>query len=303
MPTIEHLSKLFKALAGRDLSAAGQIADEIVSDEEKKGHRTAAQLLKGSLVANGTRPLSAPHDEFQANGTASLLMGALARRHSSIRLADVVLRPSARRKLQEIVREFEGQARLKPLGISRRSKLIFHGPPGCGKSLTAQALANELQVPLYIVRFDSVIGAYLGQTATHLRQMFQFAEVTHCVLLFDEIDALGKRRGSPTDVGELDRIVIALMQELELSQLLGFVIATSNMPGSLDEALWRRFDLAIGFPPPTKREIGRFARKKASSFNLPATKRLFATVSRLKNYAEIERAVEDEARREALSRP
>jgi len=214
-----------------------------------------------------------------------------------------VLRPDARRRLEELAREFRGQERLKSLGIRRRSKLILHGPPGCGKSLTAQALANELRVPMYIVRFDSVIGAYLGQTATHLRQLFQFAESTQCVLLFDEIDALGKRRGNPTDVGELDRIVIALMQELELSDLLGFVIATSNMPDSLDEALWRRFDLAINFPAPNKREIARFVRAKADSFGLPVTKRLLGSVAGIGNYAEIERAIENEARRVALSQP
>jgi AAA+ superfamily predicted ATPase len=303
MPTIDQLSKLFKALASKDLPTAEQIAHEIASNEDQKGHRTAAQLLKGSLVANGTRALSAHHDQGQINGAPSLLTGALARRNSTMRLGDVVLRPNARRRLDELVREFEGQARLKSLGIRRRSKLILHGPPGCGKSLTAQALANELRIPLFIVRFDSVIGAYLGQTATHLRQLFQFAESTQCVLLFDEVDALGKRRGSPTDVGELDRIVIALMQELELSELLGFVIATSNMPGSLDEALWRRFDLAISFPAPNKREVARFARAKARSFGLPATKRLLASVAGQRNYAEIERAIENEARRVALSCP
>jgi AAA+ superfamily predicted ATPase len=150
------------------------------------------------------------------------------------------------------------------------------------------------------VRFDSIIGAYLGQTATHLRQLFQFAEVNQCVLLFDEIDALGKRRGSPTDVGELDRIVIALMQELELSNIQGFVIATSNIPGSLDPALWRRFDLAVHFPGPNNREIIRFTRSKAKSFGLSLSTELLHRVSVVKNYAEVERAIEDEARRIVL---
>jgi SpoVK/Ycf46/Vps4 family AAA+-type ATPase len=130
--------------------------------------------------------------------------------------------------------------------------------------------------------------------------LFQFATSTQCVLLFDEIDALGKRRGNPSDVGELDRIVIALMQELELSQIPGFVVATSNIPGSLDDALWRRFDRAVKFAAPTKQEISRFARVKAKTFRLPATKALLAATSRLRNYAEVEKAVEDAARSAAL---
>jgi SpoVK/Ycf46/Vps4 family AAA+-type ATPase len=130
--------------------------------------------------------------------------------------------------------------------------------------------------------------------------LFQFAESTDCVLLFDEIDALEKRRGSPSEVGELDRIVIALMQELELSKLKGFVIATTNMPGSLDLALWRRFDLAVQIAAPNKQEISRFTKEKAKAFGLDLSKGVMGRVVLLRNYAEVERAVEDEARRQAL---
>ena len=300
MPSIEQLSKLFKALAHKDLDAAEQQAVAIAADEERKGHTTAAQRLKGALSANGAQSIVDPHGPVAKNGTAALLTGALSQRTRTVCLDDVVMRPEVRRVLEELVRELKGHTELRNRGISRRSKLIFHGPPGCGKTLTAQALANALQLPLYVVRFDAVVGSYLGQTATHLRQLFQFAESTRCVLLFDEIDALGKRRGSPSDVGELDRIVIALMQELELSQIPGFVIATSNLPGSLDDALWRRFDLAVKFAAPTKAAVLRFSRTKAKFFHLPLTKTLAATTSRLHSYADVEKAIEDAARREAL---
>lgn len=299
MPTITELAKLFKALAHKDLGTAEEIAGRIACDEEKKGHRTAAQILKGSLVANGTKPVIEDRTAL-GNPLPALLLNALSTRTSSVTFDGVQLRKPARDRLQEIVKEFAHQNQLRSLGIHRRSKIILHGPPGCGKSLTAQALANELKLPLFVVRFDSIIGAYLGQTATHLRQLFQFAETNECVLLFDEIDALGKRRGSPTDVGELDRIVIALMQELELSELRGFVIATSNIPHSLDPALWRRFDLALHFPAPNKKEILRFGRRKAQSLHLPLSRTILHYLSILKNYADVEKFIEDEARRMAL---
>jgi SpoVK/Ycf46/Vps4 family AAA+-type ATPase len=300
MPTDDQLAKLFKALAHKDLETAERLASAIAADEARKGHSTAAQILKGSLSVNGARSVVDPAQYAPTNGNAMLLTGALSQRTNPVRLDSVVLRSSTRLILEELIREFAGQAQLRSLGISRRSKLIFHGPPGCGKTLTAQALANELHLPLYVVRFDAVVGAFLGQTATHLRQLFQFAEQTQCVLLFDEIDALGKRRGNPSDVGELDRIVVALMQELELSAIPGLVIATSNMPGSLDDALWRRFDLAINFAAPNKGEISRFSRLKAKSFNLSPTKALLAGIARLKSYADVEKAIEDEARTTVL---
>src|ERR1017187_6239972 len=302
MPTIDHLSKLFKALASKDLSAAARMATEIAADEEKKGHGTAAQLLRGSLVSNGAKVLSDEESRTGQVGQSAFLLTALSRDSSHVSLEQVALRSEARGQFAEIIKGFEHQSEIEALGIHRRSKLIFHGPPGCGKSLAAHALANELHLPLFIVRFDSVIGAYLGQTASHLRQLFQFAEASRCVLLFDEIDALGKQRGSPTEVGELDRIVIALMQELELSTLPGFVVATSNLPDSLDHALWRRFDLAFKFPPPNKREISQFSQSKAKMFGLTVTPALLRRLSGLRNYAEAERAVEDEARRLALRR-
>lgn len=300
MPSIDQLSKLFSALAHKDLAAAERQARVIVAREDEMGHTNAAQLLKGALAANGAQSSVNPHLPTANNGTATVLANALLQRTTASKLEDVALRPETRGIVDELVREFKGQAQLKALDIRRRSKLLFHGPPGCGKTLTAQAFANALRLPLYIVRFDAVVGSYLGQTATHLRQLFQFAESTGSVILFDEIDALGKRRGSIGDVGELDRIVIALMQELELSQIPGFVIATSNLPGSLDDALWRRFDLSVKFVAPTKAEIGRFARMKAKAFRIPVTKALLAEANRRRSYADVETAVEGAARRAAL---
>lgn len=301
MPTIDQLSKLFKAIAAKDFLSSEQLARQIAAEEEKKGHRTAAQLLKGSLVTNGAKPVVDGYPAPDATTSQSFLMGALSRQSSSVTLRDVRMGKSQRASLEELVKEYEQQALLKARGIHRRTKLILHGPPGCGKSMAARALANEMKLPLFVVRFDSVIGAYLGQTAIHLRQLFHFAEVNQCVLLFDEIDALGKRRGSLTDVGELDRVVIALMQELELSELQGFIVATSNLPATLDSALWRRFHLSVELPRPRKREILEFARAKAGTLKIPMSESLQRRVAGLRNYADAEVAVENEARRLALS--
>jgi len=286
MPSIDRVSKLFKALAHDDFAGAKEAAVQIAAVEEQKGHFTAARLLRGSL-ANGTQGIGAP----------GFLSSALSLREPVIRLHDVALRLTTRTKLNEVVKEFRVRDVLAGRRLRRRSKILFHGPPGCGKSLSAQALANESGLPLYVVRFDAVIGAYLGQTALNLRQLFSFAEGTECVMLFDEIDALGKRRGSSTDVGELDRIVIALMQELELSEIRGFVVATSNLPDTLDLALWRRFDLDVAFPAPTSRELKTFASRKAQDFAVPYGHALTKRIAGLRNYADVERAVEDEARR------
>ena len=215
-------------------------------------------------------------------------------------MSDVVLVPGARRELQAVILEWKHRDRLREHGILPRAKLLFHGPPGCGKSLTGRALGFELGIPTYLVRFDAVIGAYLGQTAIHLRQLFHFAETTPCVLLLDELDALGKRRGSPLDVGELDRIVIALMQELEHSRPMGLIVGTSNLEKHLDDALWRRFDLALRFGTPGQKALLGFAKRVAAAKGNKLSAALARKASKADSFATAEQIVIAEARRQAL---
>jgi SpoVK/Ycf46/Vps4 family AAA+-type ATPase len=300
MPNIRQLATLFRALSQKDLVFADHVAKQIANVEEEKGHHSAAQLLRASLHQNGIKG----HRVIEPiNGTLSngnFLETALTRGRATTCLQDVRLRPQSRKQLEEFVNESRHADYLTLKGVRRRTKLLFVGPPGCGKSFTAQAIANELELPLFNVRFDAVIGAYLGQTAIHLRELFRFVSVQPCVLLFDEIDALGKQRGNPLDVGELDRIVIALMQELEFLETQGIVVATSNLPKNLDRALWRRFDLVLQFPSPTPSEISAYAKEVALRFGLKKNALGRRSSAHLKNYADAEKYIEAEARRRAL---
>jgi SpoVK/Ycf46/Vps4 family AAA+-type ATPase len=254
------------------------------------------------LHSNGIRK-SRPIEPISGTLTnGNFLDFALSRSAATTQLKDAMLRPATRKTLETVITETQNGAYLWSKGIRRRAKLLFVGPPGCGKSFTAQAIANELDLPLFIVRFDAVIGAYLGQTAIHLREIFRFVSSSPCVLLFDEIDALGKQRGSLLDVGELDRIVIALMQELEFLQTSGVVIATSNLPKNLDHALWRRFDLVLQFPTPSKTELETYAMRISAKFGLEPSQVTQRHIATAKTYADTEKMVEAEARRIALEK-
>jgi SpoVK/Ycf46/Vps4 family AAA+-type ATPase len=302
MPQVRQLARLFRALSDGNLEAASLVATEIADQEEKKGHPSAAQMLKGALHTNGMRK-ARPIEPLSGILTDSnFLENALSSESSNVLLKDVVLRPKARKIIETIIAETANGEYLSSLGIRRRAKLLFVGPPGCGKSFTARAIANELKLRLFIVRFDAVIGSYLGQTAVHLREIFRYAATNPSVLLFDEIDALGKQRGNPLDIGELDRIVIALMQELEFVQTRGIVIATSNLPNNLDRALWRRFDEIVRFPPPTKSEVRGYSKVILAKFGLTPSMNLLREVESAKSFADAEKIVESEARRVALER-
>lgn len=297
MPTTRKLAELFRAIAAEDVGSAAGIAAQICSSEEQKGHRAAARFLRGALHANGSVNTRARGES--GNG-AAIVTTALVRLPADIALSDVVLAPEARHELQSVIHEWKHREILKMRGLSPRAKLLFHGPPGCGKSFTARALGCGLELPTYVVRFDAVVGAYLGQTAVHLRQIFHFAETSPCVLLLDELDALGKRRGNPLDVGELDRIVIALMQELEHSRPLGLIIGTSNLPSHLDNALWRRFDLTLLFRAPKRHALHGFAKRIAARRKISLSRSVLSNVMRARSFADAEAIVTAEARRQAL---
>ena len=297
MTTTRKLTDLFRAVANENLAAARTIAAEICASEEDKGHQVAARTLRGALMANG-RKTSAPSAGPDAR--QMLHAGGLVRLEPSRSLNNVTLSAVTRNQLDQLVLEWKERSLLSSKGIPPRTKLLFHGPPGCGKSLTAQALARELDLPVYMVRFDAVIGAFLGQTAMHLRQLFFFVETTPCVLLLDELDALGKRRGNPLDVGELDRIVISLLQELEHSRPMGFIIGTTNLATHLDEALWRRFDLDIAFAAPTRRELRAFATKVGDQCSIQLRATVLDVAAKAHSYSLAERIVLDEFRRAVL---
>lgn len=298
MPKTRELIELFRAIGSHDLMQAAALSRKIAEQHGSRGQFRAERDLLGALNGMAKPP---GNGQGVALSTTWSVNGALMPLVASKPLSTLELSPTVRGGFQEIIKEWELRSKLDKYGLPRRWRLLFHGPSGCGKSATAAALAAETKLPGFLVRFDSLIGAYLGQTALRLRELFSFAEQTPCVLLFDEVDALAKRRGSPMEVGELDRIVIAFMQELEHARGEGFVIATSNLPNALDDALWRRFDLRIAFPKPTSKALARFAERRSREFGIRATPKLLSSCRKSASFAEAEQMVIGEARRRILT--
>jgi SpoVK/Ycf46/Vps4 family AAA+-type ATPase len=288
---IRDLRRLFEAIGRRDWETATGTAKVIAKAEADRGNHGAARTLEDALT---TRELSVALP-------VSMVNLGLMKMAPTVRLCDVTLSPKTRQQLTSLIHEHRHATELLKSGFQVRRNLILSGPPGCGKSLTAKALATELNLPFFVVRIDAIIGSYLGQTATNLRQLFQFAEQTACVLLFDELDALGKSRGSGMDVGELDRIVIALMQELELANPLGLVVATSNLPGAIDRALWRRFDLHIAYPKARKEQLRAFSGQVAGRYGGKPPASLLLATERSDSFAEAEKLIVDYYRSRLLS--
>ncbi len=300
MSSSRRLAQLFHAISERDWSAVKSAAEGICVESDEKGHHSIAKMLRGSLTPNGVINGSARPDSSQLSNCATFAPNLTRLVSAPYRLEDVRLRTKQRTEISEVVAEWRHRDALVARGMAPRTKLFFHGPPGIGKTMTALAMGAELGMPVYLARFDAIIGSYLGLTAVHLRQLFHFAESTACILLLDELDALGKRRGNPLDVGELDRIVISLMQELEHAKPRGLIIATTNVATHIDAALWRRFDLNVLFPAPTKREIEDYSRKLAGDLGVRLSTSVRQRLLQCSSYSDARSELLTQARRDIL---
>lgn len=166
------------------------------------------------------------------------------------------------RVLLGLVKEFRRADEIRRHGLKVRSKLLFCGPPGCGKTLCAEIFAAELGLPLFLVKLDRLISSYLGETAGNVRKIFEFARKQPCVLFFDEFDAIARSRDDNGEHNELRRVVNSLLLFIDHIQPKGFLIAATNLDRSLDPAVWRRFDEVVWFDKPDRAMIARFLRVK-----------------------------------------
>lgn len=294
------LLRLFRSIAALDWPAAKSAASVIAESEAAHGHHALAAQLRSTLAE---QPPTAVRGDLFTNGAASgtePTLNALSALHAPVRLAEVAMPKRTRDVLARVVQEQKHQAELAAKDLRPRRRILIHGPPGCGKSMTARALATELDLPIFVVRLDAIVGAYLGQTASRVRELFRFVETIDCVLLLDEIDALGRSRGDARDIGELDRVAISLMQELEHAEPKGLLVATSNLVTVLDRALLRRFDLLLEFRQPSREELLRFARTEAARRRLPFTAQIAKRAGSSRSYASALRVVTDYQRETLL---
>jgi SpoVK/Ycf46/Vps4 family AAA+-type ATPase len=253
MARADLVRRLVAAYGRGDDGEFRRVTSEIVDDERRAGHSAVAAALDRELH-QGERPGVGTPSSLQPIPKARDERPLLRVGKPRYDIADLVLDLGVRRLVDEVAREHRRRTLLLDHGVRPRSRLLFVGPPGTGKSASAEALAAELSVPVAQASLTAMTSSFLGDTGRNLDAVVQFARSAPCLLLVDEVDVLGQDRGRADDHGELRRVAATLLQVLEDDPGESVVVATSNHPSALDSALWRRFDDVVVFTLPDVRE-------------------------------------------------
>ncbi len=257
------LTRLFKSIEGDQNSPLIKIAYSIIEEEKKKGHYNLAEKLtsilqKGLSNQNNFKSVLkiTREGDFKVPVDRRYRLPLATHVEHEYLRHNMVLSQKVESKILRIEKEYLARERLAHHGLNPRKKILLHGSSGCGKSMAAERIAWDLGLPFYKVRFDTIISSYLGESASNLQKLFESVNDFPCVLLLDEFDIIGKQRNSNSnDVGEIHRIVNILLGLLEEYEGEGILIATTNLDGVIDKALFRRFDDFIELPKPTEEEI------------------------------------------------
>lgn len=277
---------------------------QVAAHEAKLGHGKLAEELRDMIDAAKARVGQDASGKLVAIGAAAKPRGELASlltlSHPSERLGDVVLDEVASTQLKRVIKEQRQLARIKEHGLAPRRKLLLVGPPGTGKTMTAAALAGELGIPLFLVRLDSLITKFMGETAAKLRQVFDAITDIRGVYFFDEFDAIGSQRAITNDVGEIRRVLNSFLQMIEQDTSNSLIVAATNHAEILDYALFRRFDDVVEYHLPTPPDAVALIRARLGQFTPKSLRNeSLQTQAVGLSHAEICRAV-DAAVKEAI---
>ena len=261
--------------------------EAIIAEERAKRHTVLADRLEELLNGHSAeRSVTNGSMLSDTSGVSSLLNEVVPERTFD----DLIFPTAVCKVADEVIEEHQRLDLLRSYGIEPRNRLLLIGPPGNGKTSFAEALAHALMLPLLTVRYEGVIGTYLGETTSRLQRVWEYVATRRCVLFFDEFETLGKERGDRHETGEIKRVVSSLLMKIDALPSHVVVVAATNHAELLDRGAWRRFQARLIIPKPTQARLAewliRFEKRiKVPLHYSPATivKKLSAS-----NFAEVE---------------
>jgi SpoVK/Ycf46/Vps4 family AAA+-type ATPase len=296
MATAVQIKSLLQSHGSGDDERFYAVALQVAAAEARQGHQQLADEMRDLVKTSRKKADEARSHRTIVNvatpvGGTSELLDELP---TDMKVGDLVLEPELSHRISRILLEQRNLSRIKENNLRPRQKLLFTGPPGCGKTLTASALACELGLPLFVVRLEALLSRYLGESLTKLRLIFDVVESTRAVYLFDEFDSIGHTRDAANEVGEIRRVLNSFLLFIERLHGNSLIIAATNHGERLDRALFRRFDDLVEFGLPKPDQVQATVKKLLRNVDKDrlAWTRIQHEAEGL-SYAEITRACEE----------
>lgn len=298
MAASDQIKSLIKSFGQGDDDRFFASAMQLAASEARKGHSLFAQELK-SLIEDAKKNRSLTQLDrgkiVNISPQKRELNELIDVFQPRINLSDMVLAEEVKMKLEKLIKEQKKLDLLLHHNLTPRRKLLLVGAPGTGKTMTAQAIAGELGLPIFIIRLDGVLSKFMGESIVKLRMIFDIMPQQRGVYLFDEFDSIGSHRNDSQDVGEIKRILNSFLINIEKDKSNSIIIAATNLPEVLDKALFRRFDDIINYPLPNKGQISDAIQKYSRGFSFDAkiSVKDISNIKRTINFSDISRAYEE----------
>jgi SpoVK/Ycf46/Vps4 family AAA+-type ATPase len=303
MATSDQLKALFQSHVDGDEDRFYSIAMQIAATEARSGHGKLAGELKSMIDEAKSLFLLSKKKESPVPITKPKgeLSEILAVSYPKIRFADMVLKKEIYSRIERILIEQRHYSKLQSHDLHPRRKILFVGPPGCGKTMTASALAGELGLPLFTVRLDGLMSKYLGESIAKLRLIFDSMAHTRGVYLFDEFDSIGTTRNFTNDVGEIRRVLNSFLVFMEEDNSNSLICAATNNQQSLDHALYRRFDDILEYDLPDEKLIEQIIKNRIRLYKFVGSMKNLKKSASCLSFADIIKACDDAIKKTVIS--
>lgn len=300
-----EIGKIVEGALKHDRVKVRNYAEKLIQQLESSGETITANKFKRILATTDENTLKAmSSNEITKvpvdSESRAILADIFLPNENNIQ---VILSKRNEEQLNDFISGYRQADELNELGIGVPTSLLLYGPPGCGKTKAASYIAKEIGLPLVVARLDSLISSYLGTTAKNIRNLFEYAQRTPCVLFLDEFDAIAKARDDNNELGELKRVVNSLLQNIDNLNKDSLLLCATNHEELLDSAVWRRFDYKININLPDRKARKQLIQLFCEKKEIPDKEVVeFAIVTKELSGSSIEEIITKALRKSVLSK-